>query len=300
MTLARVAVMVCLLVSASAAAAQAASDFYVNHLRRGIASVQAGRSSEAIEPLRIAAFGLVDSAASYQTAQIYLTLAFENLERREEARNAAQRVVAAERVGHTYGSSNLPAAVRSDFQRVAAVVLSASDVQLLTSSPAAPPPAPPRSTPPSSVPAASTPPPPAPAQRPPSQQPAATPQTVTSVPKPVDVPARLGEAARHLEASRLAEARRVYRDLLALELDHTTLLRIGEGLYRARDFHGALDAFQRIDLRPGEEPYRYYVAVSLYETGDYAGARRELAAALPFIEVTPDVERYRGLINARN
>ena len=77
------------------------------------------------------------------------------------------------------------------------------------------------------------------------------------------------------------------------------LIRIGEGLYRSRDFAPALTAFRRLGtLRPGEEPYRYYIAVALFETGDFAGAKRELTTALPFIEITPDVQRYRVKIEA--
>jgi hypothetical protein len=49
-------------------------------------------------------------------------------------------------------------------------------------------------------------------------------------------------------------------------------------------------------LARGEEPYRYYLAVALYETGQYARAKQELADVLPFIEITPDVARYRTKI----
>ena len=96
----------------------------------------------------------------------------------------------------------------------------------------------------------------------------------------------------------LPAARAIYRELLAgNDIDHPTAVRIAEGLYRARDFPGAIQAFERAGaLRRGEEPYHYYLAVALYESGRYDEARRELAAALPYIEVTPDVERYRARI----
>ncbi len=69
-------------------------------------------------------------------------------------------------------------------------------------------------------------------------------------------------------------------------------------MYRSRDFSGALATFGRIGtLRRGEEPYRYYIAVAAYETGDYARAKKELASALPFIEITPDVARYQTRID---
>jgi len=48
----------------------------------------------------------------------------------------------------------------------------------------------------------------------------------------------------------------------------------------------------------GEEPYRYYLAVACYETGQYGAAKRELASVLPFIEVTPDVALYQSRIAA--
>lgn len=116
----------------------------------------------------------------------------------------------------------------------------------------------------------------------------------------IDVPARLGAGERALIASNLAEARRIYRELLdAQGHDHPTWIRVAEGLYRSRDFSGALAAFRHVGaLRPGEEAYRYYVAVALYETGQYEPAKRELAGALPYIEITPDVERYREKIDA--
>ncbi|HEX6641005.1 MAG TPA: hypothetical protein VF215_07815, partial [Thermoanaerobaculia bacterium] len=115
-----------------------------------------------------------------------------------------------------------------------------------------------------------------------------------------EVTSRLGAADRALNGGNLVDARRVYRELLAAPgLEHDTLIRIAEGLYRSRDFTGALLAFNRIGtLRRGEEPYRYYIAVALYETGDHARAKKELAAALPYIEITPDVARYRAKIES--
>ena len=111
--------------------------------------------------------------------------------------------------------------------------------------------------------------------------------------------ARIASAERALNTSNLVEARRVYRELLGQSgIERDTLIRVAEGLYRSRDFAGALSAFTRLGaLRRGEEPYRYYIAVAAYETGDYARAKKELAAALPYIEVTPDVARYRTKID---
>ncbi|HYK01174.1 MAG TPA: hypothetical protein VE974_05415 [Thermoanaerobaculia bacterium] len=133
--------------------------------------------------------------------------------------------------------------------------------------------------------------------RPPAATPARPTYTAT------EVATRFANAERALTMANLTEARRIYRELLASAnaLDHATAVRIAEGFYRARDFAGALAGFERAGtLRRGEEPYRYYVAVALYETGQYERARRELAAALPYIEVTADVERYRLKIQSAN
>ena len=60
------------------------------------------------------------------------------------------------------------------------------------------------------------------------------------------------------------------------------------GLNDAREF------VRKLRLPEGEEDLRYYNAVALYETGNYQEAQKELACALPFIQVTEDVTRNDG------
>lgn len=105
----------------------------------------------------------------------------------------------------------------------------------------------------------------------------------------------INDGDRAVAAGDLEAARYAYRAALLLPaLPHGAALAIGTGLYRARDFRGALDAFARAGVLSGDEQhYRYYRAVALYETGSYGEAKRELAAALPFLDVTPDVARYQ-------
>ena len=359
---------------ATPALAATPSEFYLALLKRGASEVEAGRHSDSVTPLRLAAFGFVDSVENYETAQVYLTVAYDRLSQPDQAREAATRVVAAERVERRYATLPLPPSIRTAFDAIARKILASSDVAALTAPPVAPsqvkPIVPPAATARATTPAQKPPtavagtngvktvaptetpkqiakpvekpavipgPPrveekPAPTpivSKPPAQTPKSTPtptpvqvkptppvpaqvkptpsapvQVKPAPPAPqpqpsrVDVPARLATAERALTAANLAAARRVYRELLAQpSLDRVTLIRIGEGLYRARDFGGALSAFQRLGpLRAGEEPYRYYIAVALFETGDYERARKELAAALPHIEITPDVARYRSKI----
>ena len=69
------------------------------------------------------------------------------------------------------------------------------------------------------------------------------------------------------------------------------------GLYRTGDYRGAANAFRRLaPYARGEEDLRYYNAVALYESGNYVDAKRELACALPYIQVTDEVTRYQNKI----
>jgi hypothetical protein len=457
----RITAMIALLASAVASATAATpSEFYATLLRRGISAYEGQRYADAAKQLRIAAFGMVEAIDQYQVAQVYLTLAYDKQGETDKARDAARRVVVAERVERRWSTVGLPTAVRTAFDAQAVKLLTATEVATLRGAgTVAPPPSssassastaprtittvppptstatpprpaqttaqtstttttttatPPRTTeitvpmaqttttkapPPATVPASATtqprgttnnsstntatakPPAPAPApqtvtatpprtappattqpqrpatqsttqpqrpatqsttqpqrpatqtttqpQRPatqtttqqgtngrttaPAQTPAQTrpapaqtqpaPSQTAAAPaartfSPGEIATRLIAAERALNTANLLDARRVYRELLAsANLPHETLIRIAEGLYRARDFAAALQGFTRAGtLRRGEEPYRYYIAVAAYETGDTGRAKKELAAALPFIEMTPDVARYRARI----
>ncbi len=69
------------------------------------------------------------------------------------------------------------------------------------------------------------------------------------------------------------------------------------GMYRTGAFRQSAAAFKRLGLfAKGEEDLRYYNAVALYEIGNYQEAKKELACALPFIQLTDDVSRYRAKI----
>jgi hypothetical protein len=151
----------------------------------------------------------------------------------------------------------------------------------------------------------------------PVPQPAApVPQPVVPSPQPVDPPPQppppapqpqptvrdaatsLADAQRAIDDGDVAHARSIYDALSTTpSLSHDAALRVAEGLYRVRDFAGAARTFARAGaIGRGEERYRYSYAVALYETGRYGDAKRELAAALPYVTITPDVARYRAKI----
>jgi tetratricopeptide (TPR) repeat protein len=113
-----------------------------------------------------------------------------------------------------------------------------------------------------------------------------------------DVETSLADAQRAIANGDIESARSTYNTLSTTSsLPHDAALRVAEGLYRVRDFASAARAFARAGaMGRGEERYHYYYAVALYETGRYGNAKRELAAALPYITVTPDVTRYRAKI----
>ena len=340
--------------AAPSAFAASGDEFYDRLFTRGLSQFSEGNYAGAYASMKIAAFGYLENIPRFQTAEIYMTVAANKIRREPDARAAAVRVVAAERVEKRYASLALPAEVRKDFEDAARKLLTADMFATLRGggtvkppqpapanpapvivTPPQPPPASrpvptptPRVIPPAPQPQPQTqprpvqPPPapvptapaqvqtqPKPAQTAPAQvqtQPRpvpAAPAQVQTQPRPVQpqpqparpAPDALADADRAVNSGDLAAARTLYRSILdAPQISHPTALRVAEGLYRSRDFAGAMRAFERAGaIGTGEEQYHYYYAVALYESGRYAGAKRELRAALPFIEVTPDVERYR-------
>lgn len=351
------------LVGTSAFAASG-DEFYARLLTRGVSQFNEGNYAGAYSSMKVAAFGFLEDIPRFQTAEIYMTIAANKLKRESDARVAAQRVVAAERIEKRYASLSVPAEVRTQFEEAARKLLTPDQFAALRGGGAARPPQSPPQTPPQTPPKtpqpqpppktkeiiipapvvvpAPQPPPaskapntttqapaPAPRVQPPAPQPKPVlqpqPQPAPMQPAPVPVPVpvqprpvppqpqpqppppqtppvrppadagSLADADRAVNSGDLATARSLYRSILdAPQLSHATALRVGEGLYRSRDFAGVIRAFERAGaIGKGEEQYHYYYAVALYESGRYGGAKRELRAALPFIEVTPDVERYR-------
>ena len=107
--------------------------------------------------------------------------------------------------------------------------------------------------------------------------------------------ASLREAETLAIAGQLADANRIYTALAESPTStREAIAAAAAGLYRTGAFQDAVRAFTRLGtLNRGEDDLRYYFAVSLYEIGRYADARQELAAALPNLQRTDDVERYR-------
>jgi tetratricopeptide (TPR) repeat protein len=144
---------------------------------------------------------------------------------------------------------------------------------------------------------------PASATTPPALAPEPAPAPVspaTIAPPPPLIDPSLDQAASLAANGQPDQARRVYLALLnAGNVSRATIAASAQGLYRLGDYAHAVEAFRNLGtFSRGEEDLRYYNAVSLFETGRYADAKKELACALPYIQITSDVARYRDKIQA--
>jgi hypothetical protein len=107
--------------------------------------------------------------------------------------------------------------------------------------------------------------------------------------------ASLREAETLAIAGQLPEANRIYTALAQSPTStREAIAAAATGLYRTGSFQESVRAFTRLGgLARGEDDLRYYYAVALFEIGKYAEAKQELNAALPNLQRTDDVERYR-------
>jgi tetratricopeptide (TPR) repeat protein len=222
------------------------------------------------------------STSTYERALVYLALTQFRLGREDDARQTILRLAAAEKVDPVYTSLALGEDT-TDFD--ALVTALASDAGLPSRSVA--------------VDDGSL------ALPPVVAAPARVPEPVRSVVVPAATSADLShftalrQAIALADAGQTMEAIRIWESLVdARDVAREVLIEAAIGLYRIGAYRQAVAAFDRLGtLGRGEEDLRYYHAVVLYETGNYEQARRELACALPFIQVTDEVERYRLKIN---
>jgi tetratricopeptide (TPR) repeat protein len=303
-----------------------ADEFYERLYARGMADFRTGDYQLAYTELHKAAFGFVEEIEKFELAEVYAAIAAKRLGHESETREALLRIAASEKVQPRLRSMTIPDDLRAELLRAAATTLTKKESAVFGISeqmqdaaakekPRVQVPTPTMKpnvaeTAPREVgdagapdqktsPAVTTPP-----ADPPSQPGTGTLQTVAPMVPPKQQPAkktidaRLAEAQQAIDDGDVDAAGAVYNDVLhEPELPRAQALRVAEGLYRVRDFAGALHAFQGAGaIGPGEERFHYYYAVALFETHEYRDACRELDLALPFIEVTEDVADYREKI----
>lgn len=107
--------LVCVVVLCAALSARA-QDFYAERMQRGIANYQRGNYAHAVSDLRIAAFGLLDVPADYETALVYQLLAETKLQHNDDARQLAEKIVNVERIAPVYTRLQLPAGMREELE----------------------------------------------------------------------------------------------------------------------------------------------------------------------------------------
>ncbi|MGZ8779676.1 MAG: tetratricopeptide repeat protein [Thermoanaerobaculia bacterium] len=229
-----------------------------SRLALGLTAYRAGDYASAITDLQasVNAGGFAEHR-SLEMALVYLALAQMRMNREEDARDSLLRLHAAERTAPVYAT--LP--LGSDAAEIEALAAA-----LTPSNPL------PRNV----------------------QQHAGAESTATSRVRREDLFA-LRSAETEAAAGRMVEATRIYSAVAGSPgAAREVLAAAAVGLYRTGAFREAAQAFRGLGtFAKGEEDLRYYYAISLFESGDYADAERELACALPFIQVTDDVSRYR-------
>lgn len=105
--------------------------FYTSLLDRGIAHAAEGKHELAVQELRIAAFGLLDSIPQFQLAQVHIALASQKLGREADARHALQRIVAAERIQRSFTSLELTPELRKEIDALASALLTTEQLAVL-------------------------------------------------------------------------------------------------------------------------------------------------------------------------
>ncbi|MGH7489637.1 MAG: hypothetical protein ACREMY_29155, partial [bacterium] len=101
-----------------------AQDFYETRFQNGVVDFSRGEYARSVDEMRIAAFGRVDNVPRYEIAEIYLAVANDKLDHKEDARTAAAKVIQAEQVSPAYSSLDIPASLRSAFEALLPALLS--------------------------------------------------------------------------------------------------------------------------------------------------------------------------------
>jgi hypothetical protein len=101
-----------------------AQSFYEARFQSGVVDFNRASYARAVDELRVAAFGRVDDIPGYETAEIYLAVANDKLDRVEDARLATLKVAQAEQIKTSYAALQLPVELRTAFERLLPALLS--------------------------------------------------------------------------------------------------------------------------------------------------------------------------------
>ena len=281
--------------------------FYQSMLRDGQTAFERKDYTAAVRNLRLACFGMLDEPKVLADCLARLALAQDRANDVDGFLGTFQRLADVEERFKAYSQGNLPPELRAGLEQRLAARLPASTLQ---GAPAAfrPPAA-------AAMPAAAPGPPAAAAKETPGTNTGRT-RTNTEAPGPGAAvsaesvippdakPLTEAERKKLIQARQVLAERRAAKEIkeayqLAREVadTHPDLKEAqhlaAEGAYRISRWSDATIYFRR-GGEPGEnEPERlFYLAVSLYESGDAAGAAAALKRALPNLKRTPYVDSY--------
>lgn len=314
-----------LLTASTLQTANAAIDpFYLGLLRDGQAAFDRKDYVKAERDLRLACFGMLDEPKALADCLVRLALAQDRANDEDGFRDTFQRLTEIEDRFKAYTQADLPAELRTSLEQRLAARLPPATLQSApafrmgaASTTAAVPqkPAEKRTEKPAGNPEPQRPapangssaPPPAPSVAPAVAAPAPAVPAPDTAARPFTEAERkkLGQARQILAGQRTAQELKEAFNLAREVADAHPELKeaqhlAAEGAYRISRWSDALTYFRR-GGDPGEnEPERlFYLAVSLYESGDAAGAAAALKRALPNLKRTPYVDSYVSKIQKK-
>lgn len=280
--------------------------FYQSLLREGVLQYDRGDYADASRTLRIACFGMLDEPRALAGCLSRLALAQDRTNDAEGFQDTFRRLAEVEERFQGYSGAELPAEARAALeQRLVARIPAATLRSIAAFRPLAdrkealtkqPDPKPRRgqAEPPAAAPPRVTAAPPA-ADPPvgPAVQPAAEPRAITAAERDRMAQARklLGQESKVKELRQAWELAREVADAHpeSVEAQHLA----AEAAYRISRWADAARYFRR-GGEPGENQpeLQFYMAVSLFESGDAAGAAAILKRSLPNLQRSPYVDAY--------
>jgi len=279
--------------------------FYQSLLRDGILAFDRGDYAASSRTLRIACFGMLDEPRTLAGCLSRLALAQDRTDDDEGFQDTFRRIAEVEERFQAYTGSELPAETRAALEqrlmaRIPAATLRAIPVfrRLADQTQAKQPDPKPRRGQ-AEAPASSTPPrvtaapPQAAPDEPEVQKAAEQPRAVTAAERDKMAQARklLGQDSKVKELRQAYDLAREVADAHAQSIEAQHLA--AEAAYRISRWADAARYFKR-GGEPGENQpeLQFYMAVSLFESGDAAGAAAILKRSLPNLQRSPYVDAY--------
>ena len=307
----RAVLLAAVLAIAAAPCLTAVDLFYVDLLRDGTHAFDRGDYSVAARHFRLACFGMLDEPKALGECLARLALAQDKAGDMAGFRETFGRLVEIEERFQGYSQSTLPPEIRAVLeQRMAALIPAATlaaSPQALRGSGGRKPEAQatkPRSDKPQPIERSTTPPPPAAPSPAPASQGTQPPVAGASPDRagttaPADAERKKQERARKLlaetgTARELREAFQLAREVADAHPKSREAQQLaGEAAYRISRWSEAADYLARAGGPGDDQPeLLFYMAVSLFESGNAQGAAAPLRRALPNLQRTPYVDAY--------